>query len=249
MARRQERARRTREQLLSAARAIFAQKGYSHATVADIVAEAGRGHGTFYLYFTDKRDVFAALLHEEIDSLASQSKAIWRPENPTRSVWATVYRFLEEFGENKDLWLLLDQLATGDERFAELRNEWRETFVRRIRRGIDISAGEAVEGLDSRLLAEVLAAMVDEIARVLHIEGRPYDNGEVALHITSLWARTLRYSPDDFGNLLAEVRATAPQRRARQARPARVSAPNDVGQRVAERSHRVRAGTRPAADR
>lgn len=209
MARQQDRARRTRETLLVAARQVFAKKGYPRATVADIVAEAGRAHGTFYLYFDNKQDVFAALLDEAIDSLATQSKSMWRHETPTRSVWITVRRFLEEFGENRDLWLLLDQMTVTDGTFATLRDRWREAFVARIQRGIETAATPATAALDTRLLAEVLAAMVDEICRVVYLEGRPWDADMVALHITSLWARGLGYSEADLVELMNEVTVDA----------------------------------------
>ena len=51
-----------RQALLSAARDVFATKGYHDAKVDDIVAAAKVAKGTFYLYFPDKRSVFAELV-------------------------------------------------------------------------------------------------------------------------------------------------------------------------------------------
>jgi len=51
-----------RIQLLRAAREVFATKGYHDAKVDDIVAAAKVAKGTFYLYFPDKRSVFAELV-------------------------------------------------------------------------------------------------------------------------------------------------------------------------------------------
>ena len=51
-----------RAALLAAARDVFAKRGYHQATIDDIVAKAGASRGTFYLYFEDKRAVFAALM-------------------------------------------------------------------------------------------------------------------------------------------------------------------------------------------
>ncbi len=53
-----------REQLLAAARATFAEKGYDGATVGDIVRAAGVAQGTFYLYFPSKRAVLVTLARE-----------------------------------------------------------------------------------------------------------------------------------------------------------------------------------------
>lgn len=51
-----------RDQILRAARDVFAKRGYARATVDDIALEAGVARGTFYLYFDDKRDAFAELI-------------------------------------------------------------------------------------------------------------------------------------------------------------------------------------------
>jgi AcrR family transcriptional regulator len=51
-----------RQQILAAARDVFAKRGYHQSTIDDIVAEAGVARGTFYLYFEDKRAVFADLI-------------------------------------------------------------------------------------------------------------------------------------------------------------------------------------------
>jgi AcrR family transcriptional regulator len=51
-----------RVELLRAARDVFATKGYHDAKIDDIVAAAKVAKGTFYLYFPDKRSVFAELV-------------------------------------------------------------------------------------------------------------------------------------------------------------------------------------------
>lgn len=50
-----------RERLLDAAAAVFAEKGYASATVADVAARADIAKGTVYGYFTSKEDLFFAL--------------------------------------------------------------------------------------------------------------------------------------------------------------------------------------------
>lgn len=51
-----------RQQILLAARDVFAKHGYHAAKIDDIVAAAGVARGTFYLYFEDKRAIFAELI-------------------------------------------------------------------------------------------------------------------------------------------------------------------------------------------
>ena len=60
-----------RQQILNAARDVFARRGYAQTSVDDIAVQAGVARGTFYLYFEDKRAAFAAL----IDRFAAQLTA------------------------------------------------------------------------------------------------------------------------------------------------------------------------------
>lgn len=60
-----------RQDILRAARRLFATKGYHDAKIDDIVAAARVAKGTFYLYFRDKRSIFVELvdtLFKQIDS-------------------------------------------------------------------------------------------------------------------------------------------------------------------------------------
>jgi AcrR family transcriptional regulator len=63
----------TRAKLLDAAVPVLAEKGYHATRVDDIVRMAGVSHGTFYLYFTNKEDLFRTLAErcaDEADALA-----------------------------------------------------------------------------------------------------------------------------------------------------------------------------------
>jgi AcrR family transcriptional regulator len=61
---------KTRAKLLAAARDVFFELGYAATTVADIVARAGIGRATFYLYFVSKQDVYRAIADDFGDDLA-----------------------------------------------------------------------------------------------------------------------------------------------------------------------------------
>ena len=49
---------RTRQKLLESAERIFAELGYHDASIVKITEAAGVGQGTFYLYFSGKKEVF-----------------------------------------------------------------------------------------------------------------------------------------------------------------------------------------------
>jgi AcrR family transcriptional regulator len=61
------------QEILEAARRIFARLGYGAANVEEIATEAGMAKGTLYLYFTSKEEVFAAVLGSDLESLITET--------------------------------------------------------------------------------------------------------------------------------------------------------------------------------
>jgi AcrR family transcriptional regulator len=58
-----------RNEILDAARKVFARKGFSEGIIDDIAAEAGIAKGTVYLYFTSKRSIYTSLLQHDMEAL------------------------------------------------------------------------------------------------------------------------------------------------------------------------------------
>jgi AcrR family transcriptional regulator len=58
-----------RNEILDAARKVFARKGFSEGVVDDIATEAGIAKGTIYLYFTSKKSTFKSLLQHDMEAL------------------------------------------------------------------------------------------------------------------------------------------------------------------------------------
>lgn len=71
-ARQDKRKAESHQRLLAAARQLFVERGYHETRPQDISRLAGVGHGTFYLYFSDKQacfQEFVAQAQEEVNSL------------------------------------------------------------------------------------------------------------------------------------------------------------------------------------
>jgi AcrR family transcriptional regulator len=75
-----------RDELLRVAGEVFAAKGYHEAKMDDIAAAADVAKGTLYLYFRDKRAIFAEL----VDGLAAQLSAAIIPVDTEADVVAQV---------------------------------------------------------------------------------------------------------------------------------------------------------------
>src|SRR5215216_3890596 len=125
-----------RTQLLSAARTVFAKKGYEEATVSEIVARAGVAQGTFYLYFPGKESLagaFAEVISERFAEVAAERSARCRSfDTALVRVFEAAYLVADE---HRDIFMvanrgleLVDDLDEWMNRTAPAR-EWLEGFV------------------------------------------------------------------------------------------------------------------------
>jgi TetR/AcrR family transcriptional repressor of mexJK operon len=68
-----------RQQILTAAAAVFADKGFDRATIRDVARAAGIADGSIYNYFRDKQDLLVHLPHQfirpPIEALRAASSA------------------------------------------------------------------------------------------------------------------------------------------------------------------------------
>lgn len=73
-----ERADATRRRLLSAARALFAERGYDATPVEEILARTGLSKGAFYHHFADKRELLDAVYEELEQELTAMLAGVGR---------------------------------------------------------------------------------------------------------------------------------------------------------------------------
>ncbi|MBS2532623.1 TetR/AcrR family transcriptional regulator [Catenulispora sp. NF23] len=190
-----ERNAETRRRLLSAAREVFAEKGYAHAGVADVVKRAARAHGSFYLHFANKEAVLQALLEDAMARMSLELKALWRwDEEPESGVRKTVRRFIEVYGDDRDLWLLLDQCGSVESAFKKLSDQWFQQLATSILHGIASAEPSALmPGLDPEVLACVLAGMLSDGTRAFYQENPSWSADEFADELSTIWSLTLGY--------------------------------------------------------
>jgi AcrR family transcriptional regulator len=109
-----------REEILDAARRVFAERGFRGTTIADIAEAAGIALGTVYLYFPSKDDLFAALNQRFTELITSAITANVRGDSLEGTVRNRVRNVFDVCGANRDL-VRLVVLNTDPDSAAEKR--------------------------------------------------------------------------------------------------------------------------------
>jgi AcrR family transcriptional regulator len=189
-------AERNRAALIGAARRVFERDGYIRARITDIADEAGVAHGSFYSHFDGKEDIFAAVMAEVEEEMLHPGPALPAAgSDPAAVIEAANLAYLEAYRRNARLMALLEQVATVDENFRELRLRRSAAFLARNARAIRRlqRAGLADPALDADLSSLALSAMTSRSAYVAFALGRPpTDVGRLAATVTRLWVNALR---------------------------------------------------------
>jgi AcrR family transcriptional regulator len=88
----------TMRKLLDAGAQVFATKGYFATRVDDIVKVAQISHGTFYLYFANKEDLFRALAAEVADEMRALAEGLG-PLRPGPAGLAELHEWITRLSE------------------------------------------------------------------------------------------------------------------------------------------------------
>lgn len=158
-----------RDEILAAARHVFARKGLAATRIGDIAAEAHISQGLLYHYFPDKEALFVAIVEGALRETAALTAGVLHGPG---SAWERLERLcrhmLEGVLETPDYVIVILQTFTSEtvpeEARAADRRYGEETFrdlVALIREGQD--EGDVVEG-DPVELALAFTAMIQGAA-------------------------------------------------------------------------------------
>ena len=154
-------------EILAAARTVFAQKGFSEASVEDIAQEAGLAKGTLYLYYPSKHAIYWAALENGLIDLSRQLKLRIEAE---ATIAAKIRTFIETkllyFEENRDFFkIYYAEFGNAITHPALFNKDFKEFYVGQL--GILKAALE--EGIRQKsiraLRIDVTAAAIFDITR------------------------------------------------------------------------------------
>lgn len=120
----QERAQQKRNALLESGRKLFILHGYELTTAKEIAAEAGVATGTFYRYFSDKRQLLMSLIEDKLD-LFLPLEPNWIAQDPVAVLASHLEahaQYLYEWGFHR----VLPELLPKDPELSEALNAARK---------------------------------------------------------------------------------------------------------------------------
>lgn len=149
---------RTRDALISAARALVFERSHEKISIQDITCRASVGTGTFYNYFATKDDVFEAVVEEYKNQFVQEiEETRSRIKDPAMMVAATLKYYFHQAQHNESWRTFLS--FSGLPGRIDLRQDSHESF-KDIQRGV--AAGRfKVE--DCHFAQSLIAGMIDHI--------------------------------------------------------------------------------------
>jgi AcrR family transcriptional regulator len=185
---------KTRTRLLDAARAAFADRGYSATRVDDITHRAGTSHGAFYLYFANKQDIMEALADETSEAmfaLADKLEGISPGEAGYQHLRKWVAEFVDIYEHNAPVVAAWIQ-AADETRFVRLGREVLQKFAGRIAQVIQDSVhAEHRHPINPGIAATALVAMIERFCYFWIVYGGPFPREGTVDTLTAIWYQAI----------------------------------------------------------
>ncbi len=177
-----ERTEATRAALLDAARTLFVRNGYAQTSTPEIAARAQVTRGALYHHFTDKRDLFRAVLDREAEAVAAQIRAATPAALPAKeALLAGSVAYLDAMViPGRTRLLLIDGpavLGLGEIAAIDAAHP-----AQTLREGLEaVMAGSGDRSIPVPALAVLLSAAFDRAALAIETGSNPSDFRSAAL--------------------------------------------------------------------
>jgi AcrR family transcriptional regulator len=188
----------TRARLIDAAKQVFEETGFLDARISDIAERAGLSHGSFYHYFDSKEQVFreVAEAQEELLTAAGDDEPAPGEAGSTEldRIARANRRYLARYRDNGRIMSVIEEVSRYDTFVNEARMRRQKHFADRAEKGIRRlqEQGEADPGIDPRIAAVALGAMVARFAELwLGQEWDDFEFDEAVDQLSRLWANAI----------------------------------------------------------
>lgn len=188
-----------RQQILAAARRLFATRGVDQTSMCEIGREAGVGQGTLYRNFAHKGYLCKTLLQDDLAALLSRVDAILGGIEAPGSALDVLGSLLDEMvrvtESHAPLLAAMQESAVGPRRHEVYLMPFYTSIHERITRVIQtaVDRGE-VEGIDAELTADTILAAISPHLFAFQRRQRGFSTERIARGIRSLFVDGLRRS-------------------------------------------------------
>jgi len=198
MAKRWQRRKQARApEILDAALACFAQKGFAATRLDDIAARAGITKGTIYLYFDSKQALFEALARQSIGQQLDQVKAqLAAFTGSSADLLRLILTTMGHFAMSSDRVVLPRLVLAEAANFPQLAEFWRREIIDRgiglfttiLERGIERGEFRKIEPQHAaRLCIAPILIIVLWRTTFAQFDDQPYDyQGLIEAHLQTL---------------------------------------------------------------
>ncbi|HEV2311306.1 MAG TPA: TetR/AcrR family transcriptional regulator [Acidimicrobiia bacterium] len=200
--------KQTLRRLLEAALVVFEKRGYHAARVDDICRVAKTSHGTFYLYFSSKEELFRALVAGTTESMVELAGALPRL-TPDREGYdalvAWLNRFTDLYDEQSALLRTWTEAEVVDSELGQVGGD----LVNQFARELTARVRAAVPDLDARVAALALVAMIERATYYLETRQIRVGRAELVTTLAGVTHAAL-FGADACDRTTPSVTATSP---------------------------------------
>jgi len=184
----------TYEKILSTARRLFVQQGYTATSMRQVAESAGIGKATIYHHFPDKQSIVMALLQRNITRMEEALRLVRAESDPRRRIQVAVEASIDFLYESVDiLQIARREVPSGRDQtqggYAKFFQEYMALLTDAIQRGIEQGIFRPVNPTEA---ARVLMTMIQgTFAMVYLINERAQTSQRAAVVLLDVYFRGL----------------------------------------------------------
>ncbi len=184
-----------RKNILESATRVFAKKGFSDTKIQDIANECGVAHGTIYLYFKSKDDLFMSIFQENLAELIAYIGSEIQKETSSKGKFKRMISLqLEIIESNPDLTKLILIEFPGTGKFLNNGNiDVLSNYIDLIGDLLDegIKEGTFSTGIRTEIAATMIYAAMQGVATRWLLDGMSYSLKEIEEQIANFLLKGL----------------------------------------------------------
>ncbi|HKV38729.1 MAG TPA: TetR/AcrR family transcriptional regulator [Blastocatellia bacterium] len=167
----QARSKQTREKIILSAIKLFQERGFEKTTSNDIAADANVSVGSFYVYFTDKRQLLLVIFDRLADELSKNIFDVLKPEHLfgmelRPMIRQAVASAIEDKQKHSGLLRVITELVLKDAQFRQRQRALMERSISKLTELISLAkkAGRTWE-IDVDAAAFIVHRVVFDISQ------------------------------------------------------------------------------------